>query len=87
MRLKLLRLVGWVYNLAGLPGFVRDCEYTASVTKATVTVRHSSLFTVININGLDVYFTRLTGTIDGVGSTPASDYRPCESPKGGRSAA
>jgi hypothetical protein len=33
------------------------------------------LFTVVSVNGLDIYFDRLTGAIDGVGSSPISDCK------------
>lgn len=69
---KLLRLrtrwyLGMILNLAGIPGLVRDCDYTASITDARVKVRASGMFTIITVNGLDIYFHRLTGKIDGVG--------------------
>jgi hypothetical protein len=32
-------------------------------------VRVRDLFTIIEVNGLEIYFHRLTGTIDGVGTT------------------
>jgi hypothetical protein len=31
------------------------------------------LFTVVTVNGVNVYFYRLTGRIDGVGSSPPGD--------------
>ena len=42
-------------------------EYEAGITDARITVRVSRYFTVINVNGLDIYFEKLTGKIDGVG--------------------
>src|SRR6266436_7995692 len=67
--------VGRVLNLAGLPAPLRQCEYNASVCKAHVSVRLGPLFTIVSINGLDVYFHRLTGKIDGVGFNQVFDCR------------
>ena len=68
-----------LYNLAGVPGLVRDCDYEAGVTDATVKVRVRDLFTIVTVNGLEIYFHRLTGSIDGVGVT--SDYKPDQAPE------
>ena len=54
-------------NLAGLPGFVRECDYHSESLGVAVRVRMNPRFTVITVNGVDVYFYRLTGYIDGVG--------------------
>lgn len=56
-------LLGWI----GMPGIVRECTYIGEATRARVSVRIRPLFTVITVNGIDVYFTRLTGSIDGTG--------------------
>ena len=42
-------------------------EYESGITDARITVRVSRYFTVINVNGLDIYFEELTGKFDGVG--------------------
>lgn len=68
LRLRLRVLWGAICNLAGLPGFVRDCDYQAGITDAHIRVRVGEIFTVITVNGLDIYFHRLTGWIDGVGT-------------------
>ena len=65
--LKWLRFWGRVANVAGLPGIVRECEYYSESLGVTVGVRMNPRFTVITVNGVDVYFYRLTGYIDGVG--------------------
>lgn len=69
IRLRLRALAGQIANLAGLPCFVRECDYEAGVTNALIRVRAGTMFTVITVNGLDIYFHRLTGKIDGVGLT------------------
>lgn len=68
------RILGVLANLAGVPGFVRECEYRASVADVIVSVRKSSLYTIVTVNGVDVYFYRLTGRIDGIGFSPSSDF-------------
>jgi len=67
LRLRLRVLAGKLYNLAGVPGIVRDCDYNANVCDARIQVRAREMFTIITVNGLDIYFHRLTGKIDGVG--------------------
>ena len=62
-------------NLAGFPGFIRECHYQSQLG-VTVPVRTSSLFTVATVNGVDVYFYQLTGGIDGIGFSQTSDCRP-----------
>ena len=61
---------GYIFNLAGIPGLVRNCDYEAVITDASIRVRVGEMYTVITLNGLDIYFHRLTGGIDGVGFTP-----------------
>jgi hypothetical protein len=71
-RLWLRVLMGKVYNLAGIPGVVRDCDYSSTTYDARISVRAKELFTIINVNGLDIYFHRLTGSIDGIGFSGTS---------------
>jgi hypothetical protein len=58
---------GMLVNSLGLPGFVQDVEYEAGIHKAGITVKRGGYFTVVSVNGLDVYFRRFSGKIDGVG--------------------
>jgi len=67
IRFRIRLAVGIVYNLAGVPGLVRNCDYEAGVTDALIKVRVHDIHTIIQVNGLDIYFHRLTGSIDGVG--------------------
>ena len=76
VRLWLGRLLVWL----GLPGVVVAQTYDAGIVRAKVTVHLGPLFSVVSVNGLDVYFHRLTGRIDGVGFSPARDYRSGETP-------
>ena len=52
------------------PGFVKPLEIHDPITRDTFTVRCSSMYTVITLNGRDYYFDRLTGKFDGTGYTP-----------------
>lgn len=72
LRLGWLRFWGGLANLAGLPGFVQEAEYVSG-EGATVRVRKSALYTVVTVNGVDAYFYRLTGGIDGIGVSQTSD--------------
>jgi len=82
-RLRLLDWAGGLANLAGMPGLVWDCSYESAATDTRVTVRRSTYFTVVTVNGVQVYFNRLSGTIDGV--SRASDCRVGEMPQSVRS--
>lgn len=76
LRLRLRILAGKVFNLAGVPGIVRDCDYAATARDVRVQVRAGELFTIISVNDLDIYFHRLTGGIDGFGAPP--NFQPDE---------
>ena len=62
-----MRFWGRVANLARLPGFVREGDYYSESLGVAVRVRTNPGFTVITVNGVDIYFYRLSGYIDGVG--------------------
>jgi len=66
---------GGLVNLAGFPAFVRECEYRSHALNADVKVKKLELFTLVSVNGLDVYFNRFTGAIDGVGANPGVGCR------------
>lgn len=69
----MLRLFfGKLLNLVGFPASVSKCDYRSDALGATVKVEHRDLFTIISVNGLDVYFHRISGEIDGVGISRAS---------------
>ena len=68
---------GKVANLAGFPIVVRETDYHSALG-VDVKVRTSPLYTTVTVNGVDVYFYRLTGQINGVGLTAASDFGASE---------
>ena len=63
-------------NALGLPGLVGTTDYRSAKFGTHVRVVRGQLFTVVSIDGKEAYFRRLTGTIDGVGFTPAAEYTP-----------
>ena len=72
----ILRLRWWVgrfLNLCGFASPIRECEYEASICTARITVKQTALSTLITVNGLDIYFDRLSGRIYGVGLIPNAD--------------
>lgn len=71
---------GKLLNLAGFPAIVRECDYHSQALNADVKVRKLGLYTIVTVNGLDIFFTRFTGTMDGVGFSPTSDYKVGEFP-------
>lgn len=66
LRLGMSHCLGRLANLAGM-GVVREGAYISPSLGVQVRVRVSSLYTTITVNGVDVYFDRLSGSIDGVG--------------------
>jgi len=86
LRLSWLWFWGWLANLAGYPCVVRECDYGSDAFGVRVRVRSSNLFTTVTVNGVDVYFYRLSGGIDGVGISRAADYTASEMPESARSA-
>jgi len=73
-RLKVRWLIAWgsLANRVGWPLVIRRSEYSSQMG-VTVSVRASTLFTEVNVNGIRVFFRRLSGKIDGVGMTPSAD--------------
>ncbi len=68
---RLLRFaIEWLLNGLGFPGFLYDDAYVALNSNASVSAPRGPFFTVVTINGLDIYFHRLTGKIDGIGFNP-----------------
>lgn len=63
--MRLLSWCGALMNAIGIPGLVRDSEYRSETPRCHVRVRRGRTFTVVSVNGVDVYFGRLTGRIDG----------------------
>jgi len=75
--------LGRALNLLGYPALVRECDYESHALGARVRVKKLELFTLIEVNGIDVYFNRFTGTIDGVGINPSAGCTLVKGPGGG----
>lgn len=54
------------------------CNYKAGISKAAISVRIGAHFTVIQVNDLEIYFSRLTGKMDGVVFCLASCCTPTQ---------
>lgn len=67
MRLRIKELLGWLWNLAGIPPMIETVDHIGIGSKL-VSVRVGRLFTIVSVDGYDLYFTRLTGKFDGTGS-------------------
>ena len=64
--------IGNLANLAGYPSVVREGDYGSDASGMMVSVRSSALYTTVTVNGVDVYFNRLSGQLDSIGfSAPA----------------
>jgi hypothetical protein len=68
-------LLGMLINWLGWPGFVQETEYRAKSADVAVRVKRSRRYTTVTVNGVDVYFDRLTGRIDGTGISATSGSR------------
>src|SRR5262245_45054031 len=69
----LLRLwAGMLLKELGVAGVVQAGRYQAGIGDVSVRVTLGPLFTVVSVNGVDVYLNRFTGVIDGVGFGVAS---------------
>jgi len=75
--LDFMRWAGKLANLVGIPGLVRDGDYEFGALSIGVAVSRREYHTVITVNGVNVYFHRLTGSILGV-----SAAEPCGSQSG-----
>jgi hypothetical protein len=78
--------LGKIANLFGFPAVVRECDYHSRTLGAFVTVKKLELYTVVTVNGVDVYFNRLSGSIDGVGSSQGACCTMGEVPESERPA-
>lgn len=90
VRKLLVRIVqrfGRFANLLGVPGLVREGEYRSSSLGVVVSVKRSGLYTVVSVDGVDVYFYRFSGRIDGVGISRGADYKSAATRGSARSAA
>jgi hypothetical protein len=70
--LDLMRWAGKLANLAGVPGIVREGEYESGDRSIGIAVRRGEFHTVISVNGIEVYFNRLTGAIMSVSASRPS---------------
>ncbi|MEO5926383.1 MAG: hypothetical protein ABIR70_21350 [Bryobacteraceae bacterium] len=70
--LNLSQLLGKMLNFFGLPGFAKTGSYQAPVSGVSVRIQHTDLFTVISVDGVDVYLDRTNGDINGVGFNSAA---------------
>lgn len=66
------RFLGIVLNFFRFPGFVQPCHYVSDLfaedlIDIKVTNTKSGRYTMINVNGLDIYFNWRSGKIDGIG--------------------
>ena len=73
MRTRVRLWLGKLLVILGVPGVMVSQTYDAQVTNARVRVYLGPLFSVVSVNGLDIYFHRLTGKIDGIGLSTSSD--------------
>jgi hypothetical protein len=54
---------------------VQDVDYRSQAFGTEVSVKRGNLYTVVSVNGVEVYFNRFSGKIDGVGFSQASRYK------------
>ncbi len=66
---RIAALAGRLLNALSVPGFVSEADYRSERLGTHVRVRCGDRFTVVSVNGIEVYFCRLSGRIDGVGAS------------------
>lgn len=65
--------IGRTMNTLGVPAMIHDCDYESEELGTKIKVKRGDRFTLLTVNGVDVYFDRITGKIDGVGFNPTAD--------------
>jgi hypothetical protein len=58
-------MIGWLIQKLRIPGLVKPFAYSSE--GLTVSVRTSPRYTILTVNGRDLYFIRETGKLDGSG--------------------
>lgn len=64
---RVRRACGWIIHRLRAPGCIRPVTIEDDVTGQRIRVSVDSTFVVINANGRDFYFRRLSGRFDGTG--------------------
>ena len=64
-----LRLsLGVFLNRRRVPGVIQPLDFEDPLTGTRLEIRVTPLFTIVQINGRDFYFRRLSGDFDGTGA-------------------
>ena len=74
--LRWLAFCGRVANLAGYPCLIREGRFESPAVGVNVSVQASDSYTIVTVNGVEVFFHRLSGQFDGVGFSQNSHPRP-----------
>ena len=64
-RFVTLRIIRYIPFFPGI--IPRRFDYTNPLTNQRIRIEASKRFTIINIDGMDYWFQRLTGKFDGIG--------------------
>jgi len=73
MRYLLGKLLHWVR----MPGFIRPFQYRDLNSGRLISVRTSPQYTILSIDGKELFFIRETGKFDGIGEM-AVDLPPAQ---------
>jgi len=68
-----MTLLGRVLQVFKAPGFVRPMEYSGEYTDQSLKIRTSPRYTILTINGLELFFLRESGRFDGIGAMSLND--------------
>ncbi len=69
-------MFGRILQWLRIPGFVRPFKYRDETGDMELGVRTSPRYTVVSINGKELFFRRETGTFDGSGAMSLDDVTP-----------
>ncbi len=61
-------IIGWLWEKLGVPPMVKRMEIGADKIGHDVSIRTSSRYTIIKIDGVELFFNRESGAYDGYGA-------------------
>ena len=69
-------LIGWLWEKLSVPPMVERVEISADKIGCYVKIRTSKRYTVIQIDGVELFFNRESGAYDGYGSIRVGQEAP-----------
>jgi len=67
---------GKIFEKLRLPGILKPFHYSNGQNDIQVSLRTSAQYSILTVNGLEMYFHRESGRFDGVGTMSLDDPTP-----------